>query len=167
MLRVKWRPVTSVTPTIRKKGFTTRPVRNAPLFKFVPMEPDEDQYELSGVLPSHSHGRSRTRRHGGRLAHVLPRKVNDFLDRRLKGGGRTTVLVLLCILVLLFVFWPKPAPPPTLKSPPPGYDSDDPVWSTRAASVKDAFLHAYHGYESHTTFPDDELAPISNSGQRK
>jgi hypothetical protein len=35
------------------------------------------------------------------------------------------------------------------------------IWADRAAQVKNAFLHAYHGYERHA-FPHDELRPISN-----
>ncbi|KAG8220813.1 glycoside hydrolase family 47 protein [Butyriboletus roseoflavus] len=36
------------------------------------------------------------------------------------------------------------------------------IWADRAAQVKNAFLHAYHGYEHHA-FPHDELRPISNT----
>ncbi|KAF8551349.1 glycoside hydrolase family 47 protein [Imleria badia] len=36
------------------------------------------------------------------------------------------------------------------------------IWADRAAQVKNAFLHAYHGYERHA-FPHDELRPISNT----
>ncbi|KAF8623208.1 hypothetical protein AX15_006446 [Amanita polypyramis BW_CC] len=36
------------------------------------------------------------------------------------------------------------------------------VWETRAAEVRDAFLHAYHGYEKYAA-PFDELRPVSNS----
>jgi len=35
------------------------------------------------------------------------------------------------------------------------------VWTQRAHAVKDAFLHAYRGYEKHA-FPHDELKPVSN-----
>lgn len=35
------------------------------------------------------------------------------------------------------------------------------IWTDRAAQVKNAFLHAYHGYERHA-FPHDELRPVSN-----
>jgi hypothetical protein len=41
--------------------------------------------------------------------------------------------------------------PPTLQ--------DD--WAERAAQVKEAFRHAYHGYEQYS-FPYDELMPVSN-----
>jgi len=35
------------------------------------------------------------------------------------------------------------------------------LWEARALQVKNAFLHAYHGYEQFA-FPSDELRPISN-----
>ncbi|KAI0825542.1 glycoside hydrolase [Irpex lacteus] len=36
-------------------------------------------------------------------------------------------------------------------------------WSARAEQVKQAFLHAYHGYEKHA-MPMDELHPLANDG---
>lgn len=36
------------------------------------------------------------------------------------------------------------------------------IWADRAAQVKKAFRHAYHGYERHA-FPHDELRPVSNA----
>ncbi|KAH0836527.1 glycoside hydrolase family 47 protein [Lanmaoa asiatica] len=45
------------------------------------------------------------------------------------------------------VFWPPETPE---------------IWADRAAQVKNAFVHAYHGYEHHA-FPHDELRPISNT----
>jgi len=44
------------------------------------------------------------------------------------------------------IFWPPETPE---------------IWADRAAQVKNAFLHAYHGYE-HYAFPHDELRPLSN-----
>ena len=35
------------------------------------------------------------------------------------------------------------------------------IWADRAAQVKNAFLHAYRGYERYA-FPHDELRPVSN-----
>jgi hypothetical protein len=35
------------------------------------------------------------------------------------------------------------------------------VWAERAAQVRNAFLHAYHGYERYAA-PHDELKPVSN-----
>lgn len=34
------------------------------------------------------------------------------------------------------------------------------IWAERAAQVKEAFRHAYRGYEEHA-FPHDELLPVS------
>lgn len=45
------------------------------------------------------------------------------------------------------IFWPSETPQ---------------TWARRAAQVKEAFLHAYHGYEQYAS-PHDELRPISNS----
>jgi hypothetical protein len=39
--------------------------------------------------------------------------------------------------------------------------SDPEVWAERASKVKNAFLHAYHGYERYAA-PHDELKPVSN-----
>lgn len=43
------------------------------------------------------------------------------------------------------LFWPSETPE---------------VWADRAAQVKEAFRHAYRGYEQHA-FPHDELMPLS------
>ena len=39
-------------------------------------------------------------------------------------------------------------------------------WAARANAVKQAFVHAYHGYEAHA-FPEDELLPLTNSSETK
>jgi len=39
-------------------------------------------------------------------------------------------------------------------------------WAARANAVKQAFIHAYHGYETHA-FPQDELLPLTNSSEVK
>ena len=53
-------------------------------------------------------------------------------------------------------------------SPFPQFEEEAPVhvWETRAEDVKDAFLHAYHGYEKYAA-PFDELLPVSASGVNK
>lgn len=40
------------------------------------------------------------------------------------------------------------------------------VWTDRSFQVRDAFLHAYHGYERFA-FPNDELRPLSNTSINK
>ena len=40
------------------------------------------------------------------------------------------------------------------------------VWAIRAEQVKEAFRHAYHGYEQYA-FPHDELLPLSNGSVDK
>ena len=39
-------------------------------------------------------------------------------------------------------------------------------WKARAEAVKEAFLHAYHGYEKYA-MPADELKPLTNSSVNK
>ena len=39
-------------------------------------------------------------------------------------------------------------------------------WAARADAVKQAFAHAYHGYETYA-FPEDELLPLTNSSEMK
>lgn len=47
------------------------------------------------------------------------------------------------------------------------YPQESPeVWEDRALQVKNAFLHAYHGYEQFA-FPSDELLPLSNTSINK
>ena len=40
------------------------------------------------------------------------------------------------------------------------------MWAERAERIKEAFLHAYHGYEQHAS-PKDELLPLSNGSVNK
>ncbi|KAI0657795.1 seven-hairpin glycosidase [Cubamyces menziesii] len=69
-------------------------------------------------------------------------------------------------------FFHPPHPPPPLgdwHSPPPPFAGDPhshherPItkWSKRADAVKDAFTHAYHGYQEYAG-SHDELLPVSN-----
>jgi hypothetical protein len=39
-------------------------------------------------------------------------------------------------------------------------------WAARADAVKQAFAHAYHGYETYA-FPEDELLPLTNTSEMK
>jgi len=41
------------------------------------------------------------------------------------------------------------------------------VWAKRGKSVKEAFLHAYGGYEKYAPFPHDELLPLTNGSTNK
>lgn len=70
---------------------------------------------------------------------------------------------------------PFPPPPPPPVRPPvfpvddhahfiPEFESDDfgpKSWKDRAMMVKEAFVHAYHGYEMYAS-PQDELLPLTN-----
>ena len=49
-----------------------------------------------------------------------------------------------------------------------GFDVPDPHvdWAARANAVKQAFVHAYHGYDTYA-FPGDELLPLTNSSQMR
>lgn len=40
-------------------------------------------------------------------------------------------------------------------------------WARRTEMVKEAFLHAYRGYEQYAPFPHDELMPLTNQGVDK
>lgn len=39
-------------------------------------------------------------------------------------------------------------------------------WAARADAVKQAFAHAYHGYETYA-FPEDQLLPLTNTSAMK
>ena len=47
-----------------------------------------------------------------------------------------------------------------------GVPDQDADWPARANAVKQAFAHAYHGYETYA-FPEDELLPLTNSSEMK
>lgn len=50
--------------------------------------------------------------------------------------------------------------PPVYIPPPPPYKGPSTIWSTRADQVKDAYLHAWSGYQR-LAAPADELLPVS------
>jgi hypothetical protein len=102
--------------------------------------------------------------------HAVPPRLNThgWSDRRPKTRWGIILLSVAGIGMGGYMFWPAMPPRPSVGSSiriqPP---TQDPVWARRASSVKEAFQHAYGGYERYTTFPDDELKPVSDSGQRK
>lgn len=51
-------------------------------------------------------------------------------------------------------------PPPKLRPYPPPHANT--IWNARAEQVKEAFLHAYRGYQQYAA-PSDELLPITNT----
>ena len=120
---------------------------------------DDELDEQLEMLPTHS---------GARKPNVHDQTI-PFSRFCIAHRGLTFLLVIAGIVSVVYLFWPGP----TWLHRPTSPDSDngspihDPLWSSRAVSVKEAFLHAYGGYEKYTTFPDDELRPVSNSGQRK
>jgi hypothetical protein len=137
------------------------------------MYPDERE-ELVEMLPMDSESGQPQRK----VPSLFIRVRTLFLRRCCTPRfGFTLILAVPCVMMLLFTSWPgftpirpphfPPRPPHPPRPPRPPADSHDPVWSLRAASVKDAFKHAYGGYERYTTFPDDELKPVSNTGVRK
>lgn len=64
----------------------------------------------------------------------------------------------------------EPFRPPHHSPRPPLVDDANPSlktdWRPRAERVKEAFLHAYHGYEAHA-LPMDELLPLTNGSVNK
>ena len=124
----------------------------------------EDRLEM---LPTHS----TARRSNLRTPFIRPGR--RFAARY----GVPLILGVAGIAVFGYLFWPGGFGRRGPRPPPIGPDSDNIVvfqppspkliWLERAASVKEAFVHAYGGYEKYTTFPDDELRPTSHSGQRK
>jgi mannosyl-oligosaccharide alpha-1,2-mannosidase len=56
-------------------------------------------------------------------------------------------------------YTPSPAEHPSSTTP-------NSVWANRALEVKNAFLHAYHGYMEHA-YPHDEITPLFNGSQDK
>ena len=64
-------------------------------------------------------------------------------------------------------FPPPSRPPPGFRPPPfDGSQAGPEEWAARAEKVKEAFLHAYHGYEKYAS-PNDELLPLSNGSVNK
>ncbi len=68
-------------------------------------------------------------------------------------------------------FWPPPPPHPfdnAEEEDKPQVENEEPKvdWNGRAELVKQAFVHAYHGYEEYAA-PKDELLPISNRSVNK
>ena len=107
--------------------------------------------------------------------------------------SRTGVFVVLGILSLFWFItvqfgppsfftdtFPPPPPPPPGRPPPfnpiddhvhfiPDFEKEDfgpEGWADRADMVKEAFVHAYHGYETHA-IPQDELLPLTNRSVNK
>jgi hypothetical protein len=125
--------------------------------QFMDSSEDELQSEIE-MLPTRS---------------ILPRPNNHTQSMRFgrRCAARYGIQLLLStagIFIAGYLFWPgtlsRPSMNPSVDIRLPSHNS---VWSKHTASVKEAFLHAYEGYERHTTFPDDELRPVSNSGRRK
>lgn len=76
----------------------------------------------------------------------------------------------MAISVLWLLFNSFSSGPTPFAFPPEAYEEAElappHVWKGRADRVKEAFLHAYHGYE-HYAFPHDELRPLSNRDRDK
>lgn len=85
-------------------------------------------------------------------------KIRRFTTRQLVA----VAIALLVVLALYYNALPhysdgrRWTPPPVAASRTPPAE-----WQRRADQVKQAFLHAYHGYETHA-MPHDEIRPLSN-----
>ncbi|KAF8491367.1 hypothetical protein F5888DRAFT_1736805 [Russula emetica] len=84
------------------------------------------------------------------------------------------LFVVLCICINFYLLpypcsqRPRPRSPmsgplarPAPEHLPAAAPSQDVLWSKHASSVKDAFLHAYGGYERYTTYPDEDPKAMS------
>jgi mannosyl-oligosaccharide alpha-1,2-mannosidase len=98
-----------------------------------------------------------------------PNTHTHFIRLGRRYAARCGIAFLLTTAIVSYLFWARIS----LSHSHTGAGTNisapirDSAWLKRAVSVKEAFLHAYGGYENYTTFPDDELRPISNTGQRK
>jgi len=61
---------------------------------------------------------------------------------------------------------PLPAPGSGNGKKPVGGAAQQTLWRKRAERVRNGFLHAYHGYEKYAHWPDDELKPNGNRGEK-
>ena len=75
-------------------------------------------------------------------------------------------LVLAIALSFLITIYRAYMPHPWLMRPEEEVLGPHVNWAARANAVKQAFVHAYHGYETHA-FPEDELLPLTNSSEMK
>lgn len=93
---------------------------------------------------------------------------NNITSRRY--SLRQLAIVALAFIVLLLFFTLTPGSDDPLKPVPwssrnfsyPKSSIPPKVWEQRAERVKQAFIHAYNGYEQYAS-PSDELRPLSNS----
>lgn len=90
-------------------------------------------------------------------------KIRRFTTRQLVA----VAIALLVVLALYYNALPhysdgrRWTPPPVAASRTPPAE-----WQRRADQVKQAFLHAYHGYETHAML-HDEIRPLSNQFKDK
>ena len=78
---------------------------------------------------------------------------------------RNYVLLVLCLSFLITIYRTY-TPRPWSMLPEEEVLGPHVNWDARANAVKQAFVHAYRGYETHA-FPEDELLPLTNSSETK
>ncbi|KAH9951163.1 glycoside hydrolase [Amylocystis lapponica] len=90
---------------------------------------------------------------------------NTFLSRRMSGRHLALVAGLVLFFTTFYYIALSGSSPSDLRYIPAivveQSENTTALWNSRAEQVKQAFLHAYHGYETHA-FPHDELRPLSN-----
>ncbi|RXW23064.1 hypothetical protein EST38_g2818 [Candolleomyces aberdarensis] len=72
-------------------------------------------------------------------------------------------LVVISALVLLRIAASSLGSTPSFSLPEADRHVTSSEWNSRAERVKEAFVHAYHGYEKYAS-PEDELRPVTNEG---
>ena len=98
-----------------------------------------------------------------------------FSLRRPRLSSRYGIFGIISFIFLITLFHLHPIAPiyfnneplsiwPTPNSPLPTHSEDVQVdWPQRAEEVKQAFLHAYHGWEKYAA-PQDDLLPLMKQG---
>ena len=82
--------------------------------------------------------------------------------RRITPRHVVLTLVISAVLFALYYAWLRRDEVFFPSTDIPFWSQETPeIWAERAAQVKEAFRHAYRGYEQHA-FPHDELLPVSN-----
>ncbi len=129
--------------------------------------------DADGFLPIFTSVRRRSLAQPCSCADTQSHECN--FDRRVKSARYITAAVIAVFVVSTLYYIQIPAGHPTGRfsswnnSPRPWQhpiSPSSPLWDTRAAQVKQAYIHAYQGYLKYAE-GFDELRPLSNTGVNK